>query len=71
MERAEVVLEMGQESLSRRKWESGDVKMAGRKVVRCGAGMDSEMDEATPDRLVLPPGSLVLRNSPKPVNQGE
>lgn len=66
MEGAEVALERSQEREEMGEWghENG-----GKKDVCSRAGMDNEMNKATPDQLVWPPWSLVLRNSPKPVNQ--
>lgn len=71
MEGAEVDLERGQEraelvEMGERRHENGE-----RKDVCCGAGMGNEMNKATPDGLVLPARSLLLRNSPKPLNQRE
>lgn len=66
-----MALERGQERLSLRKWESGDMKMGGARMFAVEQGWIVRGTRPPLIRLVLPAWSLVLRNSPKPLNQRE
>lgn len=72
MEGAEVALERGQERAEpAAEMRAGRHENARRKDVCPGAGVDKETNKATPEGLVLPTCSLVLRNSSEPLNQRE
>lgn len=58
MEGAEVALERGQERAELAEMRAGRHENARRKDVCRGAGVDKEMNKATPEGLVLPTCSL-------------
>lgn len=72
MEGEEVALERGQERAEPVEMRAGRHENARRRKDVCrGAGVDKEMNKATPEELVLPTCSLVLRNSSEPLSQRE